>query len=292
MHFSVDFKEKTYEPKSDEAVPDGEENSAGGIGWKKLSNTTKMRSYRDGKPKDVELMFREREVSKKLIKKSIAKSGAKAGKESAAAVRHRAHEHRLKDQNRDVSAPTGESVPHHCRKHRTLAETSDKRADIKARNKRKADDKSAGEGAAPRKRSKSSRSGTEGASGAINAHRDDDRHKAHKHHKSNRHKHSSDRKDGLSSTGAGAHHLHRSSKHSHHSAKSKSSSASNTGADSDVIMHMIGSGSGASTVGPNKILRDHSSYADITPLDSKEIYAEGMRLMSLPFPIDVMLFMK
>ncbi|CAG2166915.1 unnamed protein product [Oppiella nova] len=277
-HGNVDFKEKTYEPKSDEAVPDGEENSAGGIGWKKLSNTTKMRSYRDGKPKDVELMFREREVSKKLVKKSIAKSGAKAGKESAAAVRHRAHEHRLKDQNRDVSAPTGESAPHHCRKHRTLAETSDKRADIKVRNKRKADDKSAGEGAAPRKRSKSSRSGTEEASGAINAHRDDDRHKAHKHHKSSRHKHSSDRKDGLS-TGAGAHHLHRSSKHSHHSAKSKSSSASNTGADSDVIMHMIGSGSGASTVGPNKILRDHSSYADITPLDSKEIYAEGDRIV-------------
>jgi hypothetical protein len=25
-----------------------------------------------------------------------------------------------------------------------------------------------------------------------------------------------------------------------------------------------------------KILRDHSSYAEVTPLDSKEIYAEGI----------------
>ena len=82
-----------------------------------------------------------------------------------------------------------------------------------------------------------------------------DRHK-HRHKSRHKHRETSGHKENDRS-----HRQHR-SKHSHHS-KSK------TGTDDSAW-------SGA----PQKILRDHTSYADITPLDSKEIYAEGRDQLS------------
>ncbi|CAG2107181.1 unnamed protein product [Medioppia subpectinata] len=256
---------------------------------KLLSNTTKMRSYRDrdGKPKDpkhVELMFRERELSKKLNKKLVLKSGSKTIKDSQTATssdRHHIHERRLKDQNRELTAPSQvaapHQTPHQCRKHRAINEPIVTVDDTRGRSKRKGDDPT-GDTCGARKRVKSSRTGAdiEESLPRRSGNADQERHKSHKHHKSSRHKHTSDRKESHSANNS--RHIHRSSKHTRHSSKSKASSAQNTGADTDSLMHLMAA-SGNATVGPTKILRDHSSYADITPLDSKEIYAEGDRIV-------------
>ena len=258
--FLVEFKEKTFERKDEES----EELEEGAVGWKKPSKTLKNRSYRDGKPKDEEILFRERELQKKLVKKSAIPSKSK---ERDPTDRHQKSSDSRRQQlvAGEMSVPSEEATKQ--RKQRSETDKSDdnrrhKRKSEENKHKRRAEDESTGRRTPPSVDDYT----------AV-AQESKERHK--RHHKSSRHKHrdSSGHKESSERLGSGGdgrpHRSHRSSKHSHHSSKGK------TGTDGD----------GWTSRTPQKILRDHSSYADITPLDSKEIYAEGMPSFVLLFDL-------
>lgn len=192
-----------------------------------MSNSSKNRSYRDGKPKDEELLFRERELQKKLVKKSVASKS------------------RPKETDNRSKCLTNDESKH--RKHKADDKSEDSR-----RHKRKLDDNSSSK----HKKRAADESGGHGSgrrSPPMDDYNESEPKERHKHRHKSRHK----RRDSTGHKDSDRSHRQHRSKHSHHS-KNKS------GADE----------SGWSGP-PQKILRDHTSYADITPLDSKEIYAEG-----------------
>lgn len=220
------FKEKQIE---DIKVSD---DSKDGVGWKKLSGSSKLRSYRDGKPKDEQLLFREKETSKdSKDKKRAGDRDEKCSERSSKShSRHRSfHEHDHRHRH------------HHRHQHRDRNSDEGDKRHSRERKKDESGASKTGSEDTHRRRSKHRQRRKDSELSERSSEKD--RKRRHSHHS---HKHKKDNEDQERKLSR-----HR---HSHHKSPSPKTRSS------------------------NRILHSHSC-AKASSLDSKEIYAEGDRIV-------------